>query len=96
MDVDWAGFLFYVKFELSNHHVLSSSSHQSLSSSLPHPFYLSLENVKVKQRSTNSFEPKIQLPYNWFVSDKDEAEGDEAKGKETHLFNLGLSTEIRQ
>jgi hypothetical protein len=44
--------------------------------------------VKVKQRSTSSFEPKIQLPYNWFVSDKDEAE--------TDLFNLGLSTEIRQ
>ncbi|WJX76705.1 hypothetical protein P8452_60092 [Trifolium repens] len=54
------------------------------------------ENVKVKQRNTSSFEPKIQLPYNWFVSDKDEAERDEAKGKETELFNLGLLTESSQ
>jgi hypothetical protein len=57
---------------------------------------LSLENVKVKQRNTSRFEPKIQLPYNWFVSDKDEAERDEAKGKETELFNLGLLTESSQ
>ncbi|XP_045798937.1 disease resistance protein RPV1-like isoform X2 [Trifolium pratense] len=56
------------------------------------PVHLPLENVKVKQRSdSSSFEPKIQLPYNWFVSDKDEA-----NGKETDLFNLGLSTEIPQ
>ncbi|MCI03280.1 TIR-NBS-LRR type disease resistance protein, partial [Trifolium medium] len=56
------------------------------------PVHLPLENVKVKQRSDSSrFEPKIQLPYNWFVSDKDEA-----NGKETGLFNLGLSTEIPQ
>jgi hypothetical protein len=177
MDVDWLGFLFYVKFELSFHPELFCSSHQSPSSSLPHPFYLSfesefkkerfdmplnlesnqvdgkhylwmsyisrehchfvktgaqitfkarqgliikewglrvitkkdtessrmkrsvhlsLENVKVKQRITSIFEPKIQLPYNWFVSDKDEAERDGAKGKETDLFNLGLSTEIPQ
>ncbi|GAU35103.1 hypothetical protein TSUD_162070 [Trifolium subterraneum] len=58
--------------------------------------HLSLENVKVKQRNTSSFEPKIQLPYNWLVSDKDEAERDEAKGKETDLFSLGLFTEISQ
>jgi hypothetical protein len=66
------------------------------SSRMKSSVHLSLENVKVKQRSTSSFEPKIQLPYNWFVSDKDEAERDGAKGKETHLFNLGLSTEIPQ
>ncbi|KAK2414713.1 disease resistance protein RPV1 [Trifolium repens] len=174
MDVDWLGFLFCVTFELNNHPDKSSSSHQSLSSLLPHPFYLSfeskyteerfdmplnlesnqvdglnyvwviyisrehchfvntrahitfkarqgliikewglrvitmkdaddsilkmgvhhppLEKVKVRQRSSDSssFEPKIQLPYNWFVSDEDETERDEAKGKETHLFNLGL------
>ncbi|XP_045798935.1 disease resistance protein RUN1-like isoform X2 [Trifolium pratense] len=174
------GFLFYVTFELNNHPVLSSSSHQSLSSSLPHPFYLSfeseyteerfdmplnlelnkidglnyiwviyisqehchfvktgahitfkarqgliikewgllpltkinteeggeiefdapslsLENVNIKQRSSgSSCMPKIQFPYNWFVSDKDEAERDEAKGKETDLFNLGLLTESSQ
>jgi hypothetical protein len=38
MDVDWLGFLFYVKFELSFHPELFCSSHQSPSSSLPHPF----------------------------------------------------------
>ncbi|WJX82166.1 hypothetical protein P8452_64957 [Trifolium repens] len=175
MDVDWVGFLFYVKFELRNHHVLSSSSHQSLSSSLSHPFYLSFESEYTEERfdmplnldsnkvdgskyvwmiyisrehchfvktgahitfkarqgliikewglraitkkdtrcstmemsvpvhlplekrsDSSSFEPKIQLPYNWFVSDKDEAERDEAKGKETHLFNLGLLTQSSQ
>jgi hypothetical protein len=180
MDVDWVGFLFYVKFELIYHYVLSNSnsSYQSLSLSLPHPFYLSFESeyteerfdmplnlelnnangkhylwviyisrehchfvdtgahitfkarqdliikewglrvmtkkdtqglkmemnvdlpldiVEVRQRrGSSSVEPKIQLPYNWLVSDKDEVERDEAKGKETHLFNLGLSTEIRQ
>jgi hypothetical protein len=178
MDVDRVGFLFYVKFELSNHHVLSSSSHQSLSLSLPHPFYLSFESectevrfdmplnldsnevdgehylwviyisqehchfvdtgahitfkarqgliikewglrvlnkkdteksilemnvdlpldiVEVRQRrGSSSVEPKIQLPYNWLVSDEDEAERDEAKGKETHLFNLGLLTQSSQ
>jgi hypothetical protein len=178
MDVDWAGFLFYVKFELSNHPVLSSSSHQSITSSLPHPFYLSFESeyteerfdmplnldsnevdgehylwviyisqehchfvdtgahitfkarqgliikewglrvlnkkdteksilemnvdrpleiVEVKQiiSGSSSFETKIQLPYNWFVSDEDEAEKDEAKGKESDLFNLGIFTESK-
>jgi hypothetical protein len=178
MDVDWVGFLFYVKFELRNHHVLSSSSHQSLSSSLSHPFYLSFESeyteerfdmplnlelnnvdgehylwviyisrehchfvdtgvhitfkarqgltikewglrvlnkkdtensilemnvdlpleiVEVKQiiSGSSSFEPKIQLPYNWFISDEDEAEKDESKRKETDLFNLGLLTESK-
>ncbi|WJX82169.1 hypothetical protein P8452_64959 [Trifolium repens] len=181
MDVDWHGFLFGVTFELNNHPKQSSFSHQSLSSSLPHPFYLSfeseyteelfdmslnlesnqvdglnyvwmiyisrehchfvktgahitfkarqgllikkwglrvitkkdtqgsmmemsvpvhlpLENVKVKQRrrGSSNFVPKIQLPYNWFVSDEDEAERDEAKGKETDLFNLGLLSESSQ
>jgi hypothetical protein len=54
------------------------------------PAHLSLENVKVKQRNnSSSFEPKIQLPYNWFVSDKDEAERDGAKGKK--LISLILA-----
>ncbi|GAU35110.1 hypothetical protein TSUD_162150 [Trifolium subterraneum] len=59
---------------------------------------LPLETVKVTESSSvnSSFEPKIQLPYNWLVSDKDEAERDEAKGKETDLFNLGLLTESSQ
>jgi hypothetical protein len=51
---------------------------------------LPLENVKAIQSSSSSFEPKLQLPYNWLVSDEDEAERDEAKGKETDLSNLGL------
>ncbi|CAK8541970.1 unnamed protein product [Lathyrus sativus] len=174
MHDDWLGFLFYVTFELNNHHVLSNSP--LFPPPLPHPFYLSFENehteerfdmplnldqkkilgdhylwiiyisrehchfvetgahitfkahkglilkecglrvitkgdiedstmvmgaplplpiVKVKQsRSKKSrFESKIQLPYNWLVSDKDEAEKNAAKGKETDLFNLGLFTE---
>ncbi|RHN46487.1 putative leucine-rich repeat domain, L domain-containing protein [Medicago truncatula] len=54
---------------------------------------LPLQNVKVKRsRSSSRFEPKIQLPYNWLVSDKDEAEKDAAKRKEIGLSNLGLST----
>jgi hypothetical protein len=54
---------------------------------LPLMFY------KMEETSRNSsFEPKIQLPYNWLVSDEDEAENDEAKGKETDLFNLNLLT----
>jgi len=56
------------------------------------PFYI----VKVEESSiSSSFEPKIQLPYNWFVSDEDEAEKDGAKRKETDLFNLGLFTGSR-
>ncbi|MCH84092.1 TIR-NBS-LRR type disease resistance protein, partial [Trifolium medium] len=53
---------------------------------LPLPF---VENVN--ERSVR-LEPKIQLPYNWLVSDEDEVENDEAKGKEINLFNLGLLT----
>ena len=62
-----------------------SSSTMRMSVGLP------LEIVKVKQsKSKSSFEPKIQLPYNWLISDEDEAERDGAKGKEIDLFNLGL------
>jgi hypothetical protein len=58
---------------------------------------LPLEIVEVKQiiSGSSSFEPKIQLPYNWFISDEDEAEKDESKRKETDLFNLGLLTESK-
>jgi hypothetical protein len=45
---------------------------------------------------SGSFNPKIQLPYNWLVSDEDKTENDEAKGKETDLYNLGLFTESSQ
>ncbi|XP_039683215.1 disease resistance protein RUN1 isoform X3 [Medicago truncatula] len=52
---------------------------------------LPLQIVKQKERSS-SIEPKIQLPYNWYVCDEDEVEMKQAKGKETDLFNLGLIT----
>nr|WIL60037.1 nodulation protein [Melilotus officinalis] len=178
----WVGFLFFVTFELNNHHVPSSSPHQSHSlPPLPHPFYLSFESeyteerfdmpldlerntvdgknylwtiyisrehchfvetgaqitfkarqgliikewglrVKTKkdtegskmgmsvhfplqiidnaaEESTsvnNNFETKIQLPYNWLVSNEDSIENDKTKGKETDLFNPGLFTERPQ
>jgi len=44
------------------------------------------------EETRSSIEPKIQLPYNWYVSDEDEVEMNQAKGKETDLFNLGLIT----
>jgi hypothetical protein len=44
----------------------------------------------------NNFETKIQLPYNWLVSNEDSIENDRTKGKETDLFNLGLFTERPQ
>ena len=34
--------------------------------------------------------PKIQLPYNWLVTDEVENENIEAKEKENHLSNIGL------
>jgi len=34
--------------------------------------------------------PKIQLPYNWLVTEEEEVENYQAKSKETDLFNLGL------
>ncbi|RHN46514.1 putative leucine-rich repeat domain, L domain-containing protein [Medicago truncatula] len=174
IDVDCRGYLFSIVFKMNNHSEVSDSPHQSLSSPMPHPFYLSFESehteerfdiplnleqnvvdgstyiwtiyisrehchfvktgaqitfkarqgliikewglrvlakkdiadsevglikdlplhiVEVEESSiSSSFEPKIQLPYNWFVSDEDEAEKDGAKGKETDLFNLGLFT----
>jgi hypothetical protein len=189
IDVDCLGYLFCIVFKVirvNNHSEMSDSPHQSLSSPMPHPFYLSFESecteecfdiplnleqnmvdgspymwtiyisrehchfvktgaqitfkarqgliiekwglrvltkediqvsksgqsilplqdseleqsihlplqiMKVEESSiSSSLEPKIQLPYNWFVSDEDEAERDGAKGKETDLFNLGLFT----
>ncbi|KAL2328071.1 hypothetical protein Fmac_021498 [Flemingia macrophylla] len=35
-------------------------------------------------------EPKIRLPYNWLVTEKDEVENIEAKTKENNLSNVGL------
>jgi len=34
--------------------------------------------------------PKIQLPYNWLVTEEEEVENSEAKSKEIDLSNLGL------
>ncbi|GAU29785.1 hypothetical protein TSUD_161900 [Trifolium subterraneum] len=44
------------------------------------------------EESNNKFDPKIQLPYNWLLSDEDEAVIDETKRKEIDLSNLGLLT----
>ncbi|PNX78998.1 disease resistance protein (TIR-NBS-LRR class) [Trifolium pratense] len=139
-------------FGLITNLTVSVSQHQSVSSTLPHPFYLSFESehteecfemplnlergaqitFKANQRvimkewgmhmltkkdledseeenkdlrkyhpilvidnveeSNNKFEPKIQLPYNWLLSDKDEAMIVETKRKEIDLSNLGLLT----
>jgi len=49
-----------------------------------------IDNVEESSSSNSNIEPKMQLPYNWFVSDEDEVEDDDAKGKEINLFNLGL------
>jgi hypothetical protein len=50
---------------------------------------LVIDNV---EDSNKKFEPKIQLPYNWLLSDEDEAMIDESKRKEIGLSNLGLLT----
>jgi len=34
--------------------------------------------------------PKIQLPYNWFVTEEEEVENIDAKAKENNLSNAGL------
>jgi hypothetical protein len=54
-----------------------------------HPI-LVIDNV---EESNHKFEPKIQLPYNWLLSDKDEAVINETKRKEIDLSNLGLLTD---
>jgi hypothetical protein len=40
--------------------------------------------------TSSSFEPKIQLPYNWLLSEEDEVENHSAKRKENNLSNLGF------
>ncbi|KAK2361146.1 disease resistance protein RUN1 [Trifolium repens] len=182
MHIDWPGFVFCILFEVNNHSAVSESPHQSLSSALPHPFYLSFESeyteerfdvslnlernmidgkdylwtiyisqehchfvktgaqitfkgrqglimkewglrvltmtyiyesegpflvidkedpridnpvlvIDIVEESNNKFEPKIQLPYNWFISDEDGVVIDETKRKEIDLSNLGLLTD---
>ena len=50
MHVDWLGFVFCIVFEVSNHSEVSDSPHQSLSSPMPHPFYLSFESEHTEER----------------------------------------------
>ncbi|KAK7272448.1 hypothetical protein RJT34_29050 [Clitoria ternatea] len=50
VDDDWIGFAFCVAFEADNPLAISSSSHHSSSSPLPHPFYLSCESEYTEQR----------------------------------------------
>jgi hypothetical protein len=42
------------------------------------------------EESISSSGPKIQLPYNWLVTEEDEVESSQAKSKEIRLSNLGL------
>ena len=49
----------------------------------------------VYESSSNSG-PKIQLPYNWLVTEEEENENMEAKTKEYNLANIGLSIGQRQ
>jgi len=174
MHFNWVGFVFCVAFEVNNCSEISGSSHQSPSSPLPYPFYLSFESehteerfdmplnlelneihgskhlwiiyisrehchfvksgaeikfrarqnliirecglrvitkedieasewkprtdlplqiVEMEESSSNIFETKIQLPYNWLVSVEECVEDDAVKGKEVDLFNLGLLTQ---
>jgi len=180
---NWIGFSFCVAFEVNNRPASSGSSHGSLSSALPHPFFLSFESEHTEERFdmplgleldkidgskhlwiiyisrehchfvktgahitfkacpglmikkwglhmlikkagedtsscysdsnmffNNEFEesevhhlmfdyveesisrsgPKIQLPYNWLITEEEEVENSEAKSKEIDLSNLGL------
>ena len=42
------------------------------------------------QETRSKFGPKIQLPYNWLVTEEEEVENSHAKSKEIDLYNLGL------
>ncbi|QHN95764.1 Protein SUPPRESSOR OF npr1-1, CONSTITUTIVE [Arachis hypogaea] len=45
---------------------------------------------EVPESNNSSIGPKIQLPYNWYVTDEEEKENLEAKSKEINLANIGL------
>ncbi|KAL1299267.1 hypothetical protein AAHE18_18G096800 [Arachis hypogaea] len=53
-----------------------------------HDYRLVIEDVH--ESYNTSIGPKIQLPYNWYVTDEEERENMEAKGKEINLANIGL------
>jgi len=42
------------------------------------------------QETRSKSGPKIQLPYNWLVTEEEEVENSHAKSKEIDLYNLGL------
>jgi hypothetical protein len=42
------------------------------------------------EENISSSGPKIQLPYNWLVTEEEEVENSQAKSKEIRLSNLGL------
>ncbi|XP_029144333.1 TMV resistance protein N [Arachis hypogaea] len=45
---------------------------------------------EVPESNNSSIGPKVQLPYNWYVTDEEEKENLEAKSKEINLANIGL------
>jgi len=42
------------------------------------------------RESNSNLEPKLQLPYNWLVTEEEEVENIDAKAKENNLSNAGL------
>ncbi|XP_061354687.1 disease resistance protein RPV1-like [Gastrolobium bilobum] len=66
--------------------VLKITEKRSFSFSTEQPG-LVIDNV---EESNNTHHPKIQLPYNWLVTEEDEEEKIEAKEKENNLSNLGF------
>ncbi|KAK7324665.1 hypothetical protein VNO77_28403 [Canavalia gladiata] len=47
-------------------------------------------NLDYEEKNYTSSDPKIQLPYNWLLTEEDEVENNEAKAKEINLSNVGL------
>lgn len=42
------------------------------------------------QETSSMSGPKIQLPYNWLVTEREEVENSQARSKEMYLSNMGL------
>ncbi|XP_057731763.1 disease resistance protein RUN1-like [Arachis stenosperma] len=57
---------------------------------LPHNCFYTMDEHE--NEGYNRFGPKIQLPYNWNVTDEEEKENMDAKAKEINLYNLGHSS----
>ncbi|KAL2327749.1 hypothetical protein Fmac_021176 [Flemingia macrophylla] len=83
---DWLGIAFFAGFELNNASKGDIDQfHWCLFDTCEHP----VDFDDVTNDMTNP-EPKIRLPYNWLVTEKDEVENIEAKTKENNLSNVGL------